>query len=208
MGAAAINIAMCHGRIGDYQQQHAWAERALSLVRVTELQWKRHQAAYYRSLALCMLGENRKAIESLERFKEGHQNVGPGWNAQSVPLMTADIYMLAGESLRGTRIAMDGLGRTGFEPLSDAYAGMVARWVARISVESGAENEAMNMIGCMTENLESHDLLDQAEILCGRLLLEDCAGMEWEVGRVLLSDRLARLPSAVEDQLRRLGALR
>ena len=41
-----------------------------------------------------MLGENKKALERLES-EAGRSEVRPGWSAQSVPLMTADIYLLA-----------------------------------------------------------------------------------------------------------------
>jgi tetratricopeptide (TPR) repeat protein len=207
MGAAAINTAMSHGRMGEYRQQQIWAERALSLLRAVELQWKRYQAGYYRSLALCMLGENRKALEHLETFQDLDPNMRPTWNAQSVPLMTADIYLLAGQPAKAVRVAEAGFERTSFEPLSDGYAGMVARWVARVSVETGQVARGLELLGPLSEDLDSHDLLDQAEIVCGRLFLENRNGRSWESGRTLLRERLARLPGAVEDQLRRLEAL-
>jgi hypothetical protein len=207
MGATALNMSVCHGRTGNYVSQLSWAEKALCFLRGVELGWKRHQAAYYRSFALCMMGENRKGLLQLQAFKEDSNNTWPAWSTQSVPLMEADIYAASGEDIPALRMASMALEQSGIEPLADRHAGMVARWVARTASHTGRDDEANDLINRLCSEIESFDLLDQAEIVCSRIWLGDQGGTTCKGDRELLTARLARLPAAVEGQLRRLGIL-
>jgi len=195
---------MCQGRTGNYRDQLQWAEKALCLLRGAGVGWKSHQAAYNRSLALCMMGENRRAVEAIEDVCRITQATRPPWSAQAAPLMTADIYFASGDRVRATRIATEALAQTGMEPLTNSYSGTVARWVARAAPLTEAREEATSLIRGLCGELESHDLVDQAEIIYARLELDVACGRNWEGGRALLAEKLSRLPSAVEHQLRRL----
>jgi predicted ATPase len=205
MGSAAGNIAMCHGRTGNYRDQLQWAEKAICLLRGAGVGWKSHQAGYNRSLALCMMGENKRAVEAIEEVCRVNQGSRPPWSVQAAPLMTADIYFASGDRTKASRIAIAALGQTGIEPLTNGYAGTVARWVARTASVTGSRDDATALITALCNDLESHDLVDQAEIVCARMELEDACGRTWSDGRAILAEKLSRLPSAVEEQLRRLA---
>jgi DNA-binding SARP family transcriptional activator/tetratricopeptide (TPR) repeat protein len=207
MGSAAMNIAMCHGRLGAYPQQVLWADRALSHLSTPDVAWRRSQALYYRSFAMCLMGENRKALGNIEDIERNGSNEGPRWSTQSRQLMTADILIAAGEESRACEVANRCLRQTGGAPMMRGYAGMVARWIARSGAEGGQYDSASGMLLKLCDELESHDYVDQAEILCARLWLEERQGGGWNAGRALLADRLARLPPAVETQLHRLRIL-
>jgi hypothetical protein len=206
MGSAASIISVCQGRIGNYVSQLKWAEKAILQLRGAGVGWKCLQAAYSRSLALCMLGENRKAIQSIEEISAGLLGQRPSWSAQGAPLLIADIYFASGEPSRASKTAAAAFGELGAEPLTNGYAGIVARWMARTSIEMGTEPAAREAMQRLCTDLETHDLIDQAEILCARLSLEASCGHPWTAGRAMLAERFSRLPRAVEDQLRRLGA--
>jgi hypothetical protein len=207
MGSAASNISVCQGRIGKYGSQLKWAEKAISQLRGAGVGWKCLQAAYSRSLALCMMGENRKALNSIEEITDGVLGQRPTWSAQGAPLLIADIYYASGDPSRASKTAAAALGGGGAEPLTNGYAGIVARWMARTSIEMGTELAARQAVQRLCVDIESHDLIDQAEIICARLSLEASCGQSWTPGRAMLAERLSRLPGAVEDQLRRLGAV-
>jgi hypothetical protein len=121
--------------------------------------------------------------------------------------MTADIYLAGGEPTKASRIAIAAFEQTGTSPLTEGYAGIISRWIARTSQEVGGEQEAWRVIGRLFDDLEAHDLMDQAEITCAKLWLESKRGNNWGCGRSILAERLSRLPAAVEHQLRRLEAL-
>jgi tetratricopeptide (TPR) repeat protein len=206
MGSVASNISMCHGRTGNYAGELQWAQKAISLLRGAGVGWKAHQAAYYRSLALCMMGENLKAIQAIEEVSLVKYGTRPAWSAQAVPLMTADIYLAGGERTKASKVAITAFEETGTTPLTESHVGIVSRWIARTSEHVGGEQEASHVVGRLLDDLESHDLMDQAEIICAKLWLENRRSNNWCYGRDILADRLARLPAAVEHQLRRLEA--
>jgi hypothetical protein len=154
-----------------------------------------------------MMGENRKALNSIEEVSEGVQSHRPTWSAQGAPLLIADIYFASGEHAKAVRTAATAFTENGIVPLTNGYAGTVARWIARTSLEMDTLRAGKIVIHGLCDDLESHDLIDQAEILCARLCLDRAGGRSWTEGRILLAERLSRLPRAVEDQLKRLGAV-
>ena len=153
------------------------------------------------------MGENGRAIRTLEEAFDGRVDNRPQWSAQGAPLLTADIYFAAGETARANRLAAAALERGLLQPLTNGYAGVVARWTARAAIESGGVQEGAELIAGLRQDLDLHDLLDQAELLCATLHMDRVSGANPHGHRLMLVERLSKLPNAVEHQLRRLGAM-
>jgi DNA-binding SARP family transcriptional activator/type II secretory pathway predicted ATPase ExeA/tetratricopeptide (TPR) repeat protein len=202
MGAGAINISICHGRLGDYLQQLTWTEKAARHLNGGGSDWMRLQGAYYRALGFCMIGENRKGLEEIEAFDSCLPADRPRWMVQASSVMVADILFAAGETERASRVATEGFQSAGPEPLGHGYAGIVARWAERTI----ATVEIMPILEKLCDAIEDYDLIDQAEILCARERSGRRTGTPRPGSKDLLLDRLSRLPAPVEEQLRRLGA--
>jgi len=204
-GSTATSLAICLGRTGEYRLQAEWAQQAgLCFGNST---WRRELAMYYGAFAHFMLGEDSKALDLCEPLI-GHTPLHrPAWADQCVPLMAADVLLATGHKGEATSVALQGLDRSGLQPLTGSYAGMVARWIARIAVEGVQRENAAGVLAGLTDELQTHDAIDQAEILSARLWLEEQTGRTWRRGRDLLAQALSQLPPAVEHQLRRLQCL-
>jgi hypothetical protein len=191
--------------LGEYLQQLTWTEKAARHLKGGGSEWMRLQGAYYRSLGFCMIGENRKGLEEIEAFDTSLPIGRPQWMVQSSAVMVADIFYAGGEVDRASRVASEGFRLAGVVPLSQGYAGIIARWVERTG--GLAEDSSLPIIEGLCDALEDYDLIDQAEILCARERLAQRTGRVRPECRNLLLEKLSRLPSPVEEQLRRLGAL-
>ena len=167
--------------------------------------WARLQAAYFRALGLCMIGENRQAVEAIEPFDGPVGSGSPNWILQSGAVMIADIFQATGELERASSVARHAFELCGWEPLGHGHTGIVARWIDRLG--DRGDSTALDIIERLCDGLQCYDLLDQAEILCARERIGRRTGRNRTDCKVLLMDRLARLPNAVEEQLRRLGSM-
>jgi tetratricopeptide (TPR) repeat protein len=207
LAASCLNLAIVHGRLGSYAEQIRFADQSLRLFPNDRYDSRHASARYYLAMGHFMTGENRRAAEEAERMTmESPSGLAP-WAAQCIPLMGADVLYAVGERERAIRVARDGLEISGRRPETDGYAGMVARWIA-VTAAAGRESEdALEILHELTSDIASFDLMDQAEIVCGRLWLEKKVGGVWSEGRGLLAQILGALPKPVEDQLRRFGVL-
>jgi DNA-binding SARP family transcriptional activator/tetratricopeptide (TPR) repeat protein len=205
MGAASTNAAIAEGRLGNYGQQLLWTDRAIRHLSRQGSEWARLQAAYFRALGLCMLGENRHAIEAIEEFDGAVGSSLPNWILQSGAVMIADIFQATGEPERASAIARHAFELCGWEPLGQGHTGIVARWIDRLGDKE--DSNALDIVDRLCDGLQGYDLIDQAEILCARERMGRRTGRSRPDCRTLLMERLARLPGAVEEQLRRLGSI-
>jgi predicted ATPase len=205
IGSNATGLAIAYGRIGEYPLQAQFAERSRSCFTARD-SWRRDVATYYAAFANCMMGENKTALSLIDSLESWETSTRPEWILQCLPLMKADILLAAGHKDKAAKMATEGLDRSGVEPLTESYAGMVARWLARLAA-GRSEYPGSAVLKDLSEDLETHDVMDQAEILAARVWLDERNGGQWSTGRELLASALARLPAAVEHQLRRLDCL-
>jgi hypothetical protein len=154
-----------------------------------------------------MQGENSRALREFEKYAPETDLSGRSWVVQAGQLLTADVYLLTGSAEKAAVIAGRAFRVTDSQPLSDAYAGTVARWLARTATETKNEAGALKFLAESCRSLERFDLVDQAEILSARKWLGQRLGEECRTDEEMLPTVLASLPAAVEDQLRRLGML-
>ena len=205
-GAAAENIALCQGRLGEYRAMEFWGERALSLLPSEGDPWLAARLHNRVAWSLGMRGDASRALRRMDEAPAPSPEVWRAWVAQADGLLRADILALCGEDERAAAQATDTLSATGIAPRSGAYSGMVARWVAKTANQWGAEagKEATVLLEQMAATIDAYDAIDQAEVLSAKLWLMDERGLDWTEGRAALRGHLSRLPTAVEHQLRRL----
>jgi hypothetical protein len=156
-----------------------------------------------------MTGRNDTAIESMSSVRGRIPPAMPPWFTQACLLFEADILLLTGQVELALTTAREGLDSQASATLhSPSFAGVFSRWLAMTSITAHEKENTCRQLDVILANLERHDALDQAEVLCACLHL----GMEASNGRTemrkLLTQKLTELPAAVTDQLTRLGLLR
>ena len=75
------------------------------------------------------------------------------------------------------------------------------------SIEMGRVDEAVALLQDSYARIGAHDTIDQVEIVAARTWLGEQLGVEWTDGRKEVDPLLTPLPSAVRDQLCRLGIM-
>jgi hypothetical protein len=131
------------------------------------------------------------------------------WLVQAWQLGKADILHLCGRGKDAIREASKGL--CGGELHNDSSAGPFARWFAQVALATDDGPSARRRVRELRRVLSSYEAIDQVEILAADLLLVTESGnarrAEINALRARLHERLAMLPGAVCQQLRRLGVL-
>ncbi len=206
-GDAADNIAMCHGRLGQYSEQRLWAGRAGALLGPNADSWVRTRATLRIAWSLCMQGDNGEALEVAGPVLGLADFGGRSWAMQAAGLLAADILMACGEQKRAQAVATETLEASGRTPASLGYVGCFARWLALTAQATGEVESTLKTLTSQAEDLGRFDVLDQMEISAARVWLTESTGTVWREGRWLVNSLLSKLPEAVEMQTRRLGIL-
>jgi tetratricopeptide (TPR) repeat protein len=200
---AAANAALCLGRLGEYNDQVLWAERALAKIPYSD-----HplllQALTYSGFGHAMLGQRAPAQDCTQRLLSHFVGYPTRWLEQRCYLACADIYQLLGSAHDAEECAMrattNGLG----EPLALGLLGSHARWTAWLaSRQCISASRARQVLAVAAAKREISDALDRVEILCAVDRLTPL-GLDQ---RTELEESLRRMPGAVRDQLVRLDAL-
>jgi tetratricopeptide (TPR) repeat protein len=205
--ASADNISLCHGRMGNYGEQIAWGEKAIRDLPADCDRWILARGTLRIASALSMSGDSSRGLQRLNSVPSSWWQADRAWVEQAGGLLRADVLMMSGEAQQADNLALETLRSTGLEPLSQAYAGTVARWTARIGILVEREAETRDFLKRVTSDVARYDAFDQVEIVSARLWYETQKGGEWVRGRHLLVEGLKRLPAAVGLQLRRLQVL-
>ncbi len=207
MASAATNRSLCELRLGKYASSEYWADKAGFHAKQQQQKWRGAQPAYYWAISVCMLGDNQRAMEAVDAIHRAGSESGPEWCLQILPLLTADILWATGDRERAIRAAQDGFSSGGARPLLDSFAGLFGRWVAHTSLGTERVETAASELKRLTSDLEAHDLIDRAEIVSARMLVDHSRGTPWPEGLAHLKEVLIQLPPPVESQIRRLGTL-
>jgi hypothetical protein len=121
-------------------------------------------------------------------------------------LFKADVLTTVGAGNEGAGTARLAIDFMALGPLAGHYIGTYCRWCARVAEKASEREAATRYIGRVAEQLDTHDALDQAEILLGMLLI----GQEQFNGRSVRDEfqhRLAALPPGVRAHFERVGML-
>ncbi len=206
MSSAALNRALCELRLGNYPSSEYWSGRAAMHAQQQQA-WRTVQPAYYWAISLCMLGENRRAREALEKIDRGSTYAAPDWCQQVSPLLAADIMWAIGEQASAIRTAREALAAGGTQPILGSFTGIFGRWIAHTAIGTDQEETAALELERLTCDLEAYDLFDRAEIVSAKMMFDVKRGRPWREGSDRLRETLLQLPPAVELQIRRLSTL-
>ena len=106
---AAENLSICHGRLGQYQEQRRWTERALQLSSPPIDDWDRIRNASRLAWSLCMQGENSRGVSTFEELAPVEDTSGRLWVRQARELLRADIYLIAKSEHKAMEVARSAL---------------------------------------------------------------------------------------------------
>jgi tetratricopeptide (TPR) repeat protein len=198
------NLAMCHGRIGNYKEQleysllapHAWGNEFGGLLEL--------QLSYCQILALTVLGRTGEALSAIETCDSRLRESLPAWMRQAWQLWKADLLMCAGKQLEASRIAMRVFREFGMELHSPGFAGPFARWLSHVANAEGTRKAAKDALKGLLPRLRMYDALDQVEIMCAARAINQ--NRETQYDR-MIQERLHDLPSEITRHLKRVGSL-
>lgn len=199
------NIALCYGRLGQYTEQLTWATNAVLTPKADFAGFSEVQWAYNQGFAHAMMGRFGLALETIHSLD--NRLVGPigTWVLQAWGFWKADLLLLCKQRDEAIASARSALLDNYFDLRTATFAGPYARWLTLATSSSDEKADAARRLSEMARVLNDYDALDQVEILCA-IGINGTTGIAGDV-RVLLEERLGRLPTAVRTQLRLLGQL-
>jgi hypothetical protein len=200
------NLAICHGRLGNYEEQlrfssvapRPWGGEFGGFVEL--------QITYSHALSLTILGKLDEASVVIENLESRLCGSLPAWMRQAWFLWKADLQMCAGRATEAREIATQGFAEMGTELHSLGLPGPFARWLACLGRTGSTSDLARRALEPLLDSLTTLDALDQVEVLCAarRLGLHNSKG---DLSERVIEERLQRLPREVANHLRRVGSL-
>jgi tetratricopeptide (TPR) repeat protein len=203
---ASVNLSLALTRTGQYEEALRWAEQALATnTTVNKAFVQILQAAKCALISQAMLGKTTLADAIIEEWSPKSTKLGPGMS-QAWGLYVADAYAMMGRSHQAAEQGWSAGGQS-IGSHMDFWAGPYARWVARNSVVSRDFQHAHKVLDGLVLTLNRYDAIDQAEVLNSKCWLASRLGSLLPSDLAEMLKRLGNLPTAVGDQLRRMGML-
>jgi hypothetical protein len=152
-----------------------------------------------------MTDNPRQAAETISRVRARVPDAMPPWLKQASLLYEADIWHLTGHTEIAVARAREALDYRSLTPHSAAFVGPFTRWLAIASQSLEERRKAGIWLDSTLAAIERHDALDQVEVLCACIYMDRSdPGTTSDVQR-MLREKLAGLPSSINEQLKRLG---
>lgn len=203
----SANLALSFVRLGEYEEAINWADRVLGCDPSGMAPHCQLPAARSSILALAMLGRSGQAEEVIHRGTLVFERFGSAARSQAWALYSADGYAMLGKLDRAEEEGWRGTSGINSSVHMDRYVGPYARWVARTSLGRGRGKDGHERLDRLIENLQTYDAIDKAETLNAKMWLSTRTGSLSFDGAAKTSMYLEVLPSAVKDQLKRMGML-
>ncbi len=210
LGSAASNLAICYGRLGEYQAQITWGEKGLHQIGKKFTGFRDIQLSFALAFGNAMLGKADAALAALSEANARIPHTAPRWMMQAWHFQQADVLHIVGKKRSALATAKIALAENDFQ--SNSLAGPFARWVTLCGVASGELEAARAKLKRLRAKLDTYDAVDQVEILAAGCLLERLLGKSANTARLRaeqekLASRLVDLPAATTAQLVRLSIL-
>jgi len=201
------NLATCHGRLGQYEEQLAvsvaaprsWGAEFGGLVEL--------QLAYGQALSLIALGRSAEASDAIETLDRRLGTSLPAWMRQAWAFWKADLFLCARRPDEARDIAEQAFLDLGIELHSPGFAGPFARWLSHLGSTGQLRESAATALERLLLALETYDALDQVEVLCAARAMGLSKGTRDGALDQLIQIRLSQLPAEVANHLRRVGSL-
>ena len=204
-GAISAQLALCAGRLGDYEGQLYWSNAALSTFGRSFTGYCELQAAYYASFAYAMTGHPQRALDIIATWRSRVPPMIPAWLTQASLLFQADILHLTDQTAAAVATAREAFDYKALTLHSASFAGPFVRWLAKAALDQDERCAACLCLNQIMANLDRHDALDQAEIVCACLHLGMKPSCETFNLQKMLAEKLGRLPNSISEQICRLG---
>ena len=204
---AAANVALCHGRLGQYEQQLKWASLGRGNATSPFSSYSEALAAYSAAFAHAMVGDRAQALCTLRDEERRVARWPTPWMEQAWSLQKADILLIAGN--RREALVLGRRATTGSHGSlhTISFAGPYARWVAKVAIAEGDVAEAKDRLSDLVQKVESYDMKDRLEILAASLWLDTQIGQPSAREASLFGEVLGKLPPTVAVHLERLEAM-
>jgi hypothetical protein len=170
------------------------------------MRW-RFQAAQIAVVSSGMTGRNGRVEELIRLQRSALIGYGSAELSQAWHLYSADGYAIIGMIAEALKEGDSGTSGVNQQIHSDSYVGPYARWIARASHAHADVRGGHTRLDRLLDRLCSFDALDRAEVLNAKVWLESREGFVSPTVVQKMNFELDNLPSAVRDQLRRMGML-
>jgi hypothetical protein len=204
MASMAGNLALSHGRIGDYNLQLEWANRAPHAWGTDFGGFVEIQLAYNKGMSYGMRGLTKEVEDTIAALEGRMENNLQPWIQQAWQLWKADLLMLLGRKLEALAAARLGVTGFGGQPLTSSFIGAFDRWLAATAEPGKEREEARHLIEKHVSRLSEFDSVDQIEILCAAWRTAG-AGSERIQAEAALAERVRCAPPGLTSWLGRLG---
>jgi len=204
MASMAGNLALSYGRLGDYNLQLEWANRAPDAWGADFGGFVEVQLAYSKGMSYGMRGRAKEVEEAITALERRMEKNLPPWIQQAWHLWKADLLMLLSkrpEALAAARAAVTSFGGL---PLTNSFIGAFDRWLAATAQPGNERDEAGRLIAMHVGKISEFDSVDQIEILCAAWRIAR-AGAEQIQAEGALVERVRFAPSGLTALLSRLG---
>lgn len=203
----AINVALCYGRLGEYQKQLEWADKASAASRRAFYGDDEIRIVYYAAMASAMLGNTESAKKLILDAEQFISDSLPDWQLQVWHLYKADILYMIGEHVAAVTVAKTGLRHPDLVLHCDAFAGLFSRWLALTTESPDDRRQAQVRISELRARAVQLDAIDRVEILCAEFHIRSKNLIENEKieHQEYIRRELQKLPRAVTYQLEALG---
>ena len=208
MSAAAANLALCYGRLGQYRDQITWADVVLNLLESSPFGYQHIKAALYKATGHALGGSRDAALWCLDWVDQRmHPSSSLGLQ-QAWMLSKADILQLLCKN--GAAAVAGGQATRGrfAEVHAKSLTGSFARWVVTTADTAEQLAFADETLHRLSESIEEFDYIDQIEILGASIAVRRRNAKKRGLIREerALAERVTRLPPATARQLILLGA--
>jgi tetratricopeptide (TPR) repeat protein len=204
---ACANLSLSFSRLGEYKQALEWAHRAFACDLRETAPHSCLPAVHSAVLSYAMLGMNAQAEAAIRKWSQEFGNFGSAARSQGWTLYTADGYAILGKMEEAQEQGLRATSGVNNDVHTDRYVGPYARWVARVSMHLRNASHGYEKLDKLASNLKGYDAIDKAEILNARMWLGAKIGKVSSGELANMEKHLAALPSAVREQLGRMGML-
>jgi hypothetical protein len=204
---ANANLALSWTRLGEYQMAVPAAQKALD-VKFAAAPLFHFPASQSAIRSHAMLGQQSQAEQLTSQWLDAHSTFSSTGTLQAWRLYLADAYAFTGKLQEaqetGWRATLGGDN----EVPSDFCVGPYARWLAQSSCSGNVTSAGYEILNRLLARIGDFDLIDRVEILDARCWLDRKTNASSPNELVpLLIQQLNHMPTAVGEQLRRMGML-
>jgi DNA-binding SARP family transcriptional activator/tetratricopeptide (TPR) repeat protein len=204
---ANANLALSLTRLGMYERAIAAAQKSLAVKQAVAplFHFPATQGAI-RSYA--MLGRQSEALKVISQWLDEYNSFSGEFTVQAWRLYLADAYAIVGLSREAAEAGWAATFGDSREVPQDFCVGPYARWLARSSHAAGVAGSGYEIIRGLVSRISAFDLVDRAEILNAHCWLDSRRAPRGPSSLIdAMNEQLRTLPTAVQEQLSRMGML-